>query len=325
MNKKRHHYVPKAYIESFCDSQGKILVYRKDNLRNPFYSSPDNVGFHKYYYSQPLPDGSRDNDTLEDFFSEIESRWPSLVNRLRHRDDINDPDSLRTFFEFMALQRSRVPAARDAVETILAEKVISTARVLDATGMLPPKPPGCEDILDRIEVAINPHESIHAIPGLVGGMSTILETIGLVALHNKTDIPFLTSDNPVIWFDPSIPEAKMQPYVCQPGGQVVLLFPIAPDCIVYGDPSMQMQFASHGFEHSDLSNRQNVKMINRHICRFAYDAVFAQQSGYQELICKYADVSPVLEVLRLPAAQGEALVLWSYVFGSRKKKPKWSD
>jgi hypothetical protein len=37
MDKKRHHYVPKAYLRFFCDANGKLRVYVKDR--------PDNPGF----------------------------------------------------------------------------------------------------------------------------------------------------------------------------------------------------------------------------------------------------------------------------------------
>lgn len=323
MNKKRQHYVPKAYLRSFCDDQGRLRVYRKDAPQKPICQSPDNVGFHKYYYSQPLPDGGRDN-RLEDLFSKLEGQWPPLVDWLRRGDDINDPDSLGVLLDFIALQRARVPAARDAVETARAEEVMSTLRVMDAKGVLPPKPPGHEDILNRVEVAIDPHQSLLAMKNLVDGIDRLFDEIGLGALHNKTDIPFLTSDNPVIWFDPSVPEVEMRPYVWRPGGQVVLLFPIAPDCMVYGHSSMRGQFASHGFGYGDLSDPKSAETINRQICRFAYDAVFAQQVGQESLIRDHVDVSPVLQTCRMPGAQGEAL-FFSYGFGPRKRKPKWVD
>lgn len=323
MNKKRHHYVPKAYLRSFCDGRGRLRVYRKDDPQKLICQSPDNVGFHKYYYSQPSPDGSRDNG-LEDLFSKLEGRWPPLVDRLRRGDDINDPDSLGLLLDFIALQRARVPAVRDIVETTRAEEVMSTLRVMDATGMLPPKPPGHEDILHRVEVAIDPHQSLIAMKNLMDGIDRVFAEIGLGALHNKTDIPFLTSDNPVIWFDPSVPEIEMRPYVWRPGTPLIFIFPVAPDCMIYGHSSMREQFASHGFGYGDLSDRKSAETMNRQICRFAYEAVFAQMGGQEALVHEHADVSPVLQTSRLPGAQGEAL-FFSYVFGPRKRKPKWVD
>lgn len=316
--------MPKAYLKSFCDEDGKVRVYRKDAPQKPIYQSPDNTGFHKYYYSQPLPEGERDNNSLEDLFSKLEGKWPPLVDRLRRGDDINDPESLGVLLDFIALQRARVPAARDAVEKARSEEVMSTLRVMDAHGMFPPKPQGHEDILDPIKVAVDPHQSLLAMKILVDGIDKLFDEIGLGALHNKTDIPFLTSDNPVVWFDPSVPEVEMRPYVWRPGGQVVLLFPIAPDCMVYGHSSMREQFALHGFGHSELSESKAVETMNHQICRFAYKTVFAQKPGQEPVIRKHAEVSPVLQTSILPLEEGEVLVFQN-VFGTRERKPKWVD
>ena len=49
--------------------------------------------------------------------------------------------------------------------------------------------------------------SLHAMPDLAKGFSIILDQLGFEVLHNKTDVSFLTSDNPVVCFDPTVPEA----------------------------------------------------------------------------------------------------------------------
>lgn len=321
MNKKRHHFIPKAYLRFFCDEEGKVRVYLKDDPAKVIHQAPNNAGFHKYYYSQPLPEGGRDNNALEDVFSELEAKWPPIVERLQRRENVND--SLEDIFAFIALQRVRVPATRDASEMMLAEIVKVTARRLDAMGRLPPKPKGFEDILDHVEVAIDPHKSIHAMAHMFPGVGKVFGQIGIGALHNTTEIPFLTSDNPVIWFDPSVPEEKMQPYGLQPGGPIVLLFPVAPNLMIYGDSSMHEPFVREGLGHVELSKRSNVKMMNRQICRFAYEAVYAREPGHESLIRKHAALSPVLRTDTVPDKDGE-FIINQMVFGKRKRKPKWN-
>jgi Protein of unknown function (DUF4238) len=316
MNKRRHHYVPKAYLNSFCDEQGRVRVYLKDSPHKSLHQSPDNVGFHKYYYCQPVPKGGPDHNTLEDAFSEIESKWPLLVDRLRQRADIND--SLPGLFNFMGLQRARVPANRDASEKAAADMLMSTLRIMEAQGELPPKPEG----LGRLELTIDPQISILGMRDMLRGIGRVFAQIGIGALHNMTDVPFLTSDNPVIWFDPSVPEAKMRPYVLHEGGPVVLLFPVTPSVMIYGHSSMREQFVSCGFGHGDLSDSDAVITMNRQICRFAYRAVFAQKLGQESLICQHAHLSPVLQTSPLPVERGEAS-FYEFAFGTRKRKPKW--
>ncbi|CAN7547071.1 DUF4238 domain-containing protein [Caballeronia sp. LjRoot31] len=120
---KRHHFIPKAYLKAFCDSSGRLLVYRKDAPLPPLRVSPDATQFRRYYYSQPIPEGGQDNNTLEALFLTIESNWPETVSKLHRRENVND--RLENIFEFMSLQRARVPAARDAVEAMLVQSIIS--------------------------------------------------------------------------------------------------------------------------------------------------------------------------------------------------------
>lgn len=320
MEKKRHHYIPKAYLNFFCGSEGMVRVYPKDEPGKVFLQAPDSTGFHKYYYSQPLPEGGQDNNTLEDLFSKTEGKWPPIVERIKRKEEVND--ALEDIFSFVGLQRARVPASRDATEKIDAEMVLAGVRALDAAGKLPPKPKGFEDILDRVQVSIDPHRSIHAMAQILKGMALVFDRIGIGALHNVTDIPFLTSDNPVVWFDPSIPEAAMQPYVLTPSGPVVLFFPVTPQLMIYGHSSMKEGFAREGFGLGELAKRESVKAMNRQICRFAYKAVFAQAPGQERLIEKHASVSPILQTTAVQGDSGQFL-LHEMVFGKRERKPKW--
>lgn len=320
MNKKRHHYIPKSYLKFFCDDAGQVRVYRKDDPFKAIQLSPDNTGFHKYYYSQPRPDGGIDHNALEDCFSRIEDKWPGIVDQLQRRENVND--SLEEIFQFMALQRVRVPASRDVTEKIYAESVMAAARRLDKTGKLPPKPVGFENLLDQVEVSIDPDQSIHAMVPVMQGIGQVFDRIGFYAMHNKTEIPFLTSDNPVIWFDPSVRDAELRPYVLQPDGPVVLLFPVSPSLIIYGHSSWRDRFVVEGLGIEDLSDAGIIGMINRQVCRFGYQAIFAQEAGQERLIEDHAELSPIIRFDRVGAGEGEAVV-FEMVFGKRGRKPKW--
>lgn len=112
--KKRHHFVPEAYLKAFCNEVGKLVMYRKDSPLNPIELNPTNAAVINYYYSQPLPNGDRDNNRLEEFFGLLESNWPNLVERIAKRQNIND--STEEILHFVSAQRVRVPASRDIPE-----------------------------------------------------------------------------------------------------------------------------------------------------------------------------------------------------------------
>lgn len=320
MEKKKHHYIPECYLKRFCDEQGQLIQYRKDDPERLSRHSPSNVAFHKYYYSQPLLEGGRDNNSLENLFCEIEAKWPTIVKRLLARENVND--LLEDIFAFIGLQRVRVPATRDACEALLAETVRSTMKIMDAAGGLEPKPEGFEDILSHVEVAIDPHQSIHAMVDMLRGAGEIFTQIGIGVIHNLTDVAFLTSDNPAIWFDPSVCESVMRPYWRREAGPVVMLFPVTPHLLIYGHSSMREQFEIEGLQNIELADRAFVEAVNRHVCRFAYKAIYAQKTGHESLIKKHSGISPILRTQLVPVESGEA-ILCEYIFGPRPAKPKW--
>jgi hypothetical protein len=319
---KRHHYVPKAYLKAFCDPQGKLRVYRKDHPTEPLHQVPDATQFRRYYYSQPIPEGGQDNNALEAVFSAIESQWPETVAKLHQRGNVND--RLENIFQFMALQRVRVPASRDAAEAMLAQTVKDTMKVMLANGKLSPPPPGLEDLPDHVQVSIDPHQSIHSMVAMMQGMGQLFSTIGLAAVHNGTEHPFLTSDNPVLWFDPSLSFEEQRPYTIQPGGPVFLVLPVSPKLALIGSTQYKEVFGLHGLQHSDVPDAEMVEHINAMVCRFAYEAVIAQSLGQEEVIAAFAGVSPVYEAVPILLAKGMATI-HRYAFGPRAAKPKWRN
>lgn len=321
LQKKRHHFVPKAYLKSFCDPGGKLLVYRKEAPGEPLHVKPDATQFRSYYYSQPIPSGGQDNNTLEDLFAAIESNWPETVEKLHRREDVND--RLSNIFDFMSLQRVRVPAARDLVEAMLAQSVKGTMQVMLANGTLPPPPAGLENIADLVQVSIDPHQSIHAMAEMLRGIGSLYERLGFAVIHNTTDRHFLTSDNPVLWFDPAVPFAEQRPYTIALDGPVVLLFPVSPTLIIVGSTEYRETFSQHGLLHGNDVDASTVDAMNAQICRFAYEAVIATDIGHEEMILEFADISPVFEATTVKVASG-MLMLGQQTFGRRLAKPKWS-
>ena len=323
MKKKRHHFIPIVYLKSFCDDEGKVFVYRKDDPKNPFHQKPDKTGFHKYYYSQPIPEGGMNHDALENFFSEIESPWPSIVELIQQSKYV-DGNKRGALFDFLLLQYIRVPANRDFFENICAAGAKAIMRQLDTVGKLPALPKGLEDYLEHVEIAVDPHRSILAMPSIVSAIEEkILRRLGFGVIHNKTDVPFLTSDNPVIWFDPSVPEEEIQPYGIRPNGPVMLLFPVSPNLMIIGKSSLNEKFIRYGIGYAECRNSELAKKYNHYICQFAYETVFARERGQETIIEEHAHLSPVLETSEIPQ-ENERIVIIRPIFGQRNRKPAWN-
>ncbi len=310
--KKRHHYVPQAYLRSFCDASGRLYVYRKEAPDRPLHVAPSNAAFRRYYYSQPKPDGGVDNDRLEDIFSTVESGWTPLLKRMRRKENVND--ALTYLFEFIALQRVRIPASRDVTEARLAAQVKEVFEQLRTQGRLPPPPPQLD--LDAIEVAIDPHQSIHGmVSDIMREVMTVFERLGLFVIHNQTAVRFVSSDNPVVWFDPDTEPESEKPYHVQPDGRVLLLFPLTPTMLLMGDSSRKADFSERGLFYGEVPDEAWAKRVNEQICRYAYEAVIASTPGHEALVERYAAQSPVTNS---SDPQGPL------IFGQRRRPPKWA-
>lgn len=320
--KKRHHFIPKAYMNSFCNEAGRVLVYRKDGDGKPLPLVPDATQFQGYYYSQPKPEGGMDNNKLEDFFCDYEGAWPPLVKRIEAREDIND--SLSTLFDFMTIQRARVPACRDAVELALAAMVKGLTKKMYREGKLPPLPKGSEDLIDRLEVSIDPHQSIHAMVEIIKGIGQLIDNVGWVIFHNETDTPFLTSDNPVAWFDSSLPFLEQRPYAINLNGPFFVQFPIGPKLLLVGATEYRDNFVRRGLVHADVPSGEWVEHVNAQTCRFGYEAVISNTESQAELIAEFSNISPV-HVSDSITINNADILSHSFEFGRRRKKPKWKN
>ena len=210
-------------------------MYSKDKPARPWWTAPDAVAFENYYYSQPTPNGRQDNNRLEDFFSSIEAKWPAIISKIERRDRYEG--GLDDLLKFALMQRVRVPTARDASEKMLAESVRMFGRHLNDLGQLPPPPPGLtfEYLDEHTVISIDPHKSIHAMADLAKGMAKIISRIGFEILENKTVEGFVTSDNPIIYFDPTISLGEMQPYnIHRERMDIEFMFPLTPKFMLWG-------------------------------------------------------------------------------------------
>lgn len=321
MTAKRHHYVPEAYLRAFTNNDGRLIVFRKDVPSAPFCTTPSNVALEQYYYAFTRSDEVRDTDSLEQIFSDIESGWPEIISRLKS-GDVSD-EITHDLLQFACLQRARVPAVRDAYEIMRADSVGHIARLLQRMGKLPDAPPGSKDILERVEISIDPESSLKAIALTLDGMvERVLPALGFRIIHNRTRIAFITSDNPVIWFIPYKNESEIKPYEMISDAPMEFLFPLTPRLLLLGTKQHSIEFRERGLLHGTLTNLETVKRANRLIAKFAYSAVYSEDESPSALVMKYADVSPVAHSTAFPHPDGE-LVMVHMEFSSRRAKAKW--
>ncbi len=319
-NKKKHHYVPVTYLKEFTDSAGKLFVYRKDVSRKVLHQKPENTAFRKYYYAQPLDNGERNLNALEDQFSTYEAKWKRFLEKAR-KYEVGSSE-LETLIQFIILQHVRVPATRDMVELHLADQVKATAESLDRLGELPPPPKGFEDILSKANFTIAPFKSLQIMKNIAEEFGSILARLGFGILINKTDLPFITSDNPVVWFDPKYEERDIVPYTVSRNGGVFLVFPLSKDMIVIGSTVDKSAFDQNGLMAGSISSKKEIGELNRLIAKFSYEAFFASEKGdNMKLLEEFADFSPTVN--KYDQSTNGLNALPKRLFAKRREKARW--
>jgi hypothetical protein len=321
--KKKHHYIAQTYLKGFCNPQGKVCVYSKDRPEKSWWAAPESIAFEKHYYSQPLPDGGQDNNRLEDFFSSIEDGWPQLVSKIEGRERCKG--GLDQLLLFAIMHRVRVPTARDAAEKMLSESVRMTARHLNDYGRLPDPPEGMtfDDLDQHMVVSIDPHKSIHAMADFAKAVNGVIQAIGFEILENRTDVGFITTDNPVIYFDPTTPEASVQPYTLA-ANVWISSFPLTRRFMLWGHSILKPRPGHHQtaiYRHVDDKNF--VRRANVFAARFGNRMIFSAEDRHHPLLRKYSGMSPVVSVTHIKTATGRGIFA-QHVFGKREAKPKWN-
>lgn len=322
-DKKAHHVVPVTYLKRFADKSGKLFGYRKDDPSKPLHHPPESLGFINKYYSQPIPGGGWDHNALEDLFDQmVERHWPSIVGSIQKQEAF-DIGKLKRLFEFIGALHVRVPAIRDAVELALAKMVMGNFHLMNSLGAFGVPPPSLEKKLNQIQATIDPHMSIHSMGALLHGFERIIDRMGFRVLRNKTDIPFLTSDNPVMFFDPSVSEKKLRPYFIQPLGPIEMFVPIDLWNVVHGHTDFKRSFSQYGLIYEHSLDGKFINYINGLTIRFAYQFLFADSRRNELLIERYFSHSPTFDDQSISEVT-EDLIITRMIFGLRKKKAKWS-
>jgi hypothetical protein len=86
--------------------------------------------------------------------------------------------------------------------------------------------------------------------------------------------------------------------------------------LLMGVSQARQEFEQYGLLERTTPNEEWVVRVNECVCRYAYEAVYANSLGQEETIARYVTSSPVRDECESDDRM---------VFGSRKKQPKWSS
>lgn len=288
---KKQHYVPRCYLKAFViPGTFQVHVYDKKTKR-PRINNYEDVASENYFHDFSLSEKERESlakkleangiyiDPIDDqyiehlFANEIEPVYDGLLESLRTAANQFTPwyiQNCRVFklrqkieFAFMlALQLVRTKASRNRIN----DMVDCFRQALDARG-------GNEDWSEFLDVNVkNTHnEMILDIHNALQLAMSFLKHKWCLCV-NQTEIPFITSDNPIA----TMPHVKNGPISMGGIGSegVEIAFPIAPNALLvmvdseyYDLPIHDLAFVPIDVEGVEYYNAMQVERAER--CLFS--------------------------------------------------------
>jgi len=231
MNKlpKKHHYLPQFYLKGFSQDVSHLHIFDKKAKKEDArfrYQTTEKIAYENNLYTYRTKDLKK--ETLEDFFSQIESMAKKVITKLENKDDIT-PRQRGHLALFIALLWFRTPTWKTetlGVQSELAEKMIRKKYHFPQQKELIRdffKKEGRnftdEELDDLIDFATNPKRSkisikfppeywIKQMLTLANDVYVYLAHCGWEVKHATRKYAFLTSDNPVLL----IPSEKPHPF-----------------------------------------------------------------------------------------------------------------
>lgn len=275
----KQHFVAKCYTKSWCDPDSannpklEPFIWQFDrNGNNARAKSPVKLFTETDIYTLPLPDGGRDL-TLEHGFQQLENMFARVRKlRIEKRKPISAEDATTLHF-FVATAHARTAAYRDhhrAQFARLREKVEALSKdFADATEEQKMN-------MRRIpNIAIEKGESIsldnikmmedfpiqQMLAPTLRAVLPIYEGMSMAILCTDDDIGFITSDNPVTWFDPE--GYKRHPLHRSPGlamKDIEVTLPLTPHhCLLFTHKNNFQGYIDISTDTLDQLNHRHVQ------------------------------------------------------------------
>jgi hypothetical protein len=251
---KAQHWIPKCYLRAWADPnvpaghKPYVHVFSKDGTTSR-KKSPENLFTETDLYTIQLPDGGRDL-RLEHGLCGLETSF-SAIRRdfLDRRKHLPLPRYLK-LMAFVAAMHSRTPSRRnhwigfwnevieegERVERHMKSASPEERRRASATS-LPSRDNRRSMSLDDVrKITASPME--HTLGPHIAAEFPLLMQMKCFVLYGASSTGFITSDAPVVWFDPGWhrkPPLFRSPSFSDPALEIT--FPVSPD---------QMLFFMHG-------------------------------------------------------------------------------
>ena len=301
--KKRHHYLPKFYLNGFVDPDNKpyIWVYEKGNPTIK-KATPRDIAVEKHYYSFTTLEGNKDSETFENILSIIEGHAAPIFEKVKNHQSLDEEERV-WFAAFLALTMTRVPNFRKNIEEatvqivkkqnmiVASDRAWLKSKIEDLERETGKKIEVSVEDLQRFilsgqyDIKLDPQFSLRAI-SIAVDIIPLFYKMSWSFLEATKDYKFVTSDNPIFYIDPTH-NPKSFYGIGLANRNIELTFPVSKDLMFLGTWSKEIE----GYK---ILNNKFVKELNRRTISSALRFVFSSQYSKElnRLVQKYKDSSP---------------------------------
>lgn len=286
MSAGRHHFVAQGFLRGFAasddSSRNFIWVYDKRAGRAPKKKSVRSIAWLPNYYAQEREDGSPDLDAVETALARtIDNEIPLILNRITPaigQQVTLSPEDKGAVAFFVGLSLTRVPSFRDGINAMRSQIAqIGMSYEMERDSRL-------SELVKKYGVKVEAKPWVSLKP-----MIEMAQLIAASALAKSwqffvapTNMPFVTSDNPVIFSGGAVGLSQIGP--AHPDAELVMN--LRKDLSVVFTPKR-----GYPTMRTFLLTCSEARKFNRGIVRAARHRVFADHESLvlDKFVKKYAN------------------------------------
>ena len=237
---RRHHFLPKSYLDGFAKDE-KVWVY--DRTKNEFRrQGPKNTAVIRDFYVFENVSGNCDYG-LEKYFSQIEGKAKATIRDLEKRDEI-PPDARLNLALYIAYLMVRSPKfdrqVNETADAVLKETIKHACPTVEAAEALARQYGGNTDNPDisgeslfkfiheeQFKVVTPRNNVLIAMLDLAEKVTFEVAMMDWMVVHAHPETSFITSDEPIGYIIPEEVLATGEPFLGLGSQKIVKIVPLS--------------------------------------------------------------------------------------------------
>ena len=268
---RRQHYIPQSYLNRFAIN-GELVVF--DFLQeHKFATSSQNVAHIRDFYYTEVNDPANEN-IVESYFSKIEGSAKGVIDEFVKTMQPPNKKDWNVLSEFIAGMYVRIPHFRfqhleiaESLLKVLGKNARANSKFSESLQMETGKTTQLSEGFSDYNVAIHQNEYVLTMLKLIPNVTAVINQMTPSLLISYGTSKFITSDNPVILFDPKPKPYRGSGWLTE---TIEVYFPLSPlTCLVLRRKG--------NYEVLPADNKC-VAMLNTHLIAFATQYIFSSDT-----------------------------------------------